>query len=276
MALGGGGNAPSPPKKPAPGPSVTQTLHQPPFDPRIRNIHNPMGAGTAKFERGFMVWDVTYCAAAGYSPHDPPSVSFLFNPSTVQASYSLSDSTAQAAMIFGVTAGGASSAPYVGLQQSMNFTLMFDRTYEVNSGATSGAGFDAKVNGVEADVRAMKQFTGMFAAATSQSGAYTSALPSGQKPVQATGTGYGPQQGIMLMMPSYCFFGSGQIGGTSQYYGYVGSWNVQYTHFNTFMVPMRCVVDIEYTLLPLATNNFAELSNGAVIALEIAQNQLTL
>ena len=207
----------------------------------------------------------------------------------MQASYSLSDSTAQAAMIFGVAGGGT---PYVGLQQQMNFTIMFDRTYEVQwppNGVAQYAGQDVVEMGCEVDVRQVKQFTGMFSNASGSSSFYTSganatnptagatALGSGggvnQQITQATGEGIGPQQGIMLMMPSYCYFGSSIAGGTSQYYGYVDSWDVQYTHYTNLMVPIRCVVDIEYTLLPLQSNNLAEFNNTAVKALANSQNQ---
>jgi hypothetical protein len=278
-----GGGVPTPAAKPAT--STVTTLHQPPFDPRLQHgSQNPLGIGTAAFDRGFMVWDTSLTATAGYSASDPPSVSFLFNPSTVQASYSLSDSTAQAAMIYGVASGG-NSIPYVGLQQQMNFTIMFDRTYEVQwppGGIAQYAGQDVVEMGCEVDVRQIKQFTGQFSASAGNSGFYTSssgttagatALGTGQTITQATGIGIGPQQGIMLMMPSFCYFGSSIAGGTSQYYGYVDSWNVQYTHYTNLMVPIRCVVDIEYTLLPQASNNLGEFNNSAVKALAAQQNQ---
>ena len=238
-----------------------------------------------------MVWDTQFTAGAGYSETDPPAVSFLFNPSTVQASYSLSDSTAQAAMIFGVAGGGT---PFVGLQQQMNFTIMFDRTYEVQwppNGVAQYAGQDVVEMGCEVDVRQVKQFTGMFSNSAGTGGFYTSganatnptagatALGTGgngapnQTITQATGLGIGPQQGIMLIMPSFCYFGSSIAGGTSQYYGYVDSWDVQYTHYTNLMVPIRCVVDIEYTLLPQASDNLAEFNNAAVKLLSSGQNQ---
>jgi hypothetical protein len=259
------------------------TIHQPKFDPRMQTVVNPLGVGNAQFERGFMIWDQSLCTGTGYSAQDPPAVSFLFNPSTIQASYSMSDSTAQAAMLFG-TPGGT---PFVGLQQTMNFTVMFDRTYEVNMGQGSGITSDLEADpqkmGCEVDIRQMKQFTGMFSGQNAATGFYATtgstesagALGTGQTPTQATGMGAGPQQGIMLIMPSYVYFGSSLNGGTSQYYGYINEWDVQYTHFTNTMVPIRCVVDVTFTLLPLQSDNLAEQQNGAVIALQNAQNQGT-
>jgi hypothetical protein len=292
-------------KTPAPAPTAkpVDTIIQPKFDKRMRTVRNPLNGGQAQFDRGFMVWDTAFTQAAGYDPKNPPAVSFLFNPSTVQASYSLSDSTAQAAMIFGVAGGGT---PFVGLQQQMNFTIMFDRTYEVQWPVTAApatpwsaggdtvaeyAGQDVIEMGCEVDVRQMKQFTGMFSNANTGSGAgfYTTganatnptagatALGSQgsitQTINQATGSGAGPQQGIMLIMPSFCYFGSSIVGGTSQFYGYVDSWDVQYTHYTNLMVPIRCVVDVEYTLLPQASDNLAEFTNAAVKILADNQNQ---
>lgn len=288
------------------------TIAQPPFDKRMTSIHNPLTNGGGGFERGFMVWDTTFTGTAGYSAASPPYINFLFNPSTVQASYSMSDSTAQAALIFGV--GGGSGVPWVGLQQSMNFTIMFDRSYELNSdiGLTDPTNPIASM-GCEVDVRMMKQFTGMFSTASGDSGYYTSAaatatsgggtgggasggasggtststttsgtgLPTAlgtnqPAPTQATGLTNGPQQGIMLMMPSYCYFGFGGEGGTSQYYGYVQNWDVQYTHYTSTMIPIRCVIDVTYTLLPQAGNSAAELTNAAVKALSANQIQQAL
>src|SRR5580692_8573946 len=41
------------------------TLMQPPFDPRMRSVRNPLGGGIAAFDRGFMVWDTAFTAGAG-------------------------------------------------------------------------------------------------------------------------------------------------------------------------------------------------------------------
>jgi hypothetical protein len=39
------------------------------------------------------------------------------------------------------------------------------------------------------------------------------------------------------------------------YYGYVDSFDVTFTHFTQFMVPMRAAVDVSFTLLPLNTTS---------------------
>lgn len=271
----------APKKTTTPAVKAASTLKQPPFDPRMRSVHQPFMAGDSTFSRGFMVWDTTTAGDIGYSASDPPYVAFLFNPSTVQSAYQIQSTAATSTMIFGVpTASGAHIAPYTQLGQSMSFTIMFDRTYEVNSPNSTrpgeGLGSDVYTMGCEVDVRAMKQFTGMFSSAFTGTGGYytnTSTTTTTQQTfTPANGVGVGPQQGLMLMIPSYVYFGSDLIGGTSQFYGYISYWDVQYTHFTATMVPIRCVVDITYTLLPLSSSAAAEYSNSAVEALASSQN----
>lgn len=267
--------------------AASNFLTQPPFDPRMRSIADPLNSGSnpVKFDRGFMVWDVSYAASfgAGYNTSNAlPYVNFLFNPSTVQASYQLSNTAAQAANMYGISTAGASVA-YVSLQQQMSFTIMFDRTYEIWDQSTY-AGSNASTMGCEADVAQMKQFTGMFAAANAYgnptttgtnvfSAPLTTGTYGGQTVQAATGQGIGPQQGLMLMIPSYVYFCSSPVGGgVGQYYGYIDAWSVQYTHYSNQMVPIRCVVDIEYTLLPNSSSATSQIQNGAVQNLQAYQD----
>ncbi len=34
------------------------------------------------------------------------------------------------------------------------------------------------------------------------------------------------------------------------YYGFISDWSVQVTQWTQFMIPMRCVINIDFTLLP--------------------------
>lgn len=249
-------------KKPAP---KIKPFQQPPFDPRIRILAQPFGTGTTPLQRGHMSWDpavpwpAPYGNGSGASSQtwaDAAKVFFLFNPSVVAASYQLSDATAQSALIYPATS--VQPILRVPLQQQISFTIMFDRTYEMMSAA---AATTSKVDptgqtmqnlGVELDILALKQFTGMFA--TVYSGNDPLASPSGStssadtSSVNSAGSGPGVQQGVMQMTFSYVYFGVPQKG--LQYYGYIDSWDVQYTHFTQSMTPMRAVVDISFTLLP--------------------------
>lgn len=74
-------------------------IAQPPFSSKIQTLYYPLGGGNfGTLERGYMVWDSTI-PVQGYSGQ--AMVNFLFNPSTVTATYSLiPDTSVQAAMLF--------------------------------------------------------------------------------------------------------------------------------------------------------------------------------
>jgi hypothetical protein len=233
-------------------------IQQPPFDPRIRSLSRPFQSGSAtgastNIQRGYMAWDPQIPWPKPYSANQSwagaPKVLFLFNPSTVEASYQISDATAQSALIYPITQ--VQPILRVPLQQQVGFTIMFDRTYEMNTGGT--ANVSMKQFGVELDILAMKQFTGMF---TDVYPGNNPLLDANGNPVPGNPTNVNPtklnangiNQGIMQLALSYVYFAAPTNG--LRYYGYCDSWDVSYTHFAQNMVPMRAVVDISFTLLP--------------------------
>jgi hypothetical protein len=269
---------------------------QPPFDNRIHTIYNPLGfaSGTsnpnfstplgfgnpsgatfptaAVIQRGFMSWDPNNQWSPPYSKNNnwagAPKVLFLYNPSTVEASYSIDNIGAQASLMYPVATSNTNLV--LPLQQTVGFTIMFDRTYEMNTASSSP---QMQALGCEVDVLAMKQFTGMFSSVGSAN--VQSGDPASGNPFLGTGTAApntiptlnaalntaNPNsgavlQGVMCYQPSYVFFGAPQA--SICYYGVVSSWDVQYTHFAQNMVPMRCVIDVSYTLLPPPTTSVAK------------------
>jgi hypothetical protein len=183
---------------------------QPGFDSRIQSLTKPFAAnsnvtgsgpsgnngsqnigGGNNIQRGFMQWDVSNGWPAGYgdakgtgaavSGSKPAVVNFLFNPSTVSASYQMTDSTAQTALMYPLSTSGQAQ-PLVPIQQQVSFSLMFDRTYELNSSSSNA---DMKDFGVWLDVAAMMQFTGMFAAIYQGN----AAALTGSAPSSASGSG---------------------------------------------------------------------------------------
>ena len=72
------------------------------------------------------------------------------------------------------------------------------------------------------------------------------------------------------MALAYIFFGA--PGASLVYYGYVSYWDVTYTHFAQNMVPMRAVVDVSFTLLPLPTSSAAVTATKAAGATAAGQN----
>jgi hypothetical protein len=279
---------PTPPPNPAtpgtPGgtPATQQipTYHQPPFDPRMTAHSYPLGTGTNEYTRGFLQWDTSQGTPGGsYDPKDPAYVWFLYNPSTISTSYQMADGQAQGALNYSNTQGATnSSGLLIPIQQQTSFTIMFDRTYEMNDiGTLSNGNIGTQLTnwGVEVDIAALRQYTGMFAsvypgnadfnpfqsasaaaggaaAPTAQAQAYTKSVSAANDLFGAT------SQGIMQLTIGYVHFGGvGAAPGSTtfaswgiSYYGYIDSWSVEYTHFTQRMVPMRAVVDISFTLLP--------------------------
>lgn len=222
-------------------------IPQPKFDNRIYTLKYPLGGdqyGTLK--HGSMVWEKP---VIGYS--DVARMQFLYNPSTVTATYSLTpDISVQAGLLF-PTAYNQTELR-VPLSQSVEWSLLFDRTYELwGQYDTNGKPLQNKgpynnnpsVVGVLADIRQMQQFTGMNVSYFSDNTNNTGSALSAE---------FTKQQGIMQPVFSYVFFGDSN---NLWYYGYVSEWEVTITHWTQFMVPMRCVINITFTMMPLYTSN---------------------
>lgn len=266
VSSGGVSTSAGPPTGTTPGTS-SSIYSQPAFDPRIRTLSRPFSTGTTPIQRGYMVWDpaVPWVApygsgsASGQSFTSAPKVLFLYNPSTIEASYTISSTSYMSALLYPVTT--LSVTPRVQLQQQVGFTIMFDRTYEMNSAGQSAL---MKQYGVELDVLAMKQFTGMFASldstadgSTNPTTGSTGGQGSTADPINNPS---GIMQGVMQVAYSYVEFAPGT---GLQYYGYVDEWDVSYTHFNQNMIPMRCVIDVSFTLMPPPTGNASGSSSTA-------------
>ena len=227
---------------------------QAPFDKRITSITLPGASSSQTITRGYMKQAQPM---PGYST--PFKFQFLYNPSTVEATYYVQSSGAALSMLF--PNPGDSSDLAVPINQSVCWTVMFDRTYELNSGAYNDSGqvvsgsaaqptpegvtADPTVYGVWADVVQLQFFTGMM---------LTAGQAQGQNGVTTNVSGapsanFAGSQGFMMMIPCYVYFGGGTQSNIN-YYGYISEWDVTFTHWTQWMVPMRCVIDISFTMLP--------------------------
>jgi hypothetical protein len=183
-----------------------------------------------------MIWDKPI---PGYSGR--AVVRYLYNPSTVSADYNIADASAQAALNFPNPGDSANLA--IPLSQTAQWSLMFDRTFELwqsyeSTGLPIG-GNDSSSGGtlgVQADVNAFMQFTGML---TNYSGGTQNVTGSITK-----------DKGIMQLVPSWAFFGNNNVSNGLIFYGYINEWSVQYTHFTQYNVPMRAVISVNWTMLP--------------------------
>jgi hypothetical protein len=213
------------------------------------------GGSAQQLQRGFMIWDSTEnLTSLGYAAGTAAQVNFLFNPSQVTAQYQITDASVQGKLMLQV-AGDVTKA-FIPLQQTVEFALLFDRTYEMWSlqGNPAPAGTNPatalQILGVDVDIRALRQFTGMTASgggtnptATITSGANGATLNS-----LAPGQPGNLSQGIMQPIRSFVYFGA--PGSGISFYGYISEWDVTYTHFNAVMIPIRAAVNISFTLLP--------------------------
>lgn len=242
------------------------TLKQPTFAPQLQTLAFPMtGGGFGPLQRGFMRWD------DGKQPKglitNDATVHFLFNPASVTADYAMSFNYG-ATLQFPVP--GDQSILRVPLSQTVQWSLLFDRTYELIGAYTpggvsktrNGASNDPAVVGVMADIYQLQQFTGMTVTYTT-SGKATSTVGTDKKQ-QFTG-----HQGILQLIPSFVYFGGGNH--VLYYYGYISEWSVEYTHFTQKMVPQRAAVDITMTMLP--HDNLTPTANAGAAAASASTRQ---
>jgi hypothetical protein len=246
-------------------------LIQPSFDPRIRAYPSAMGVPVS-VDRGYMIWDLkggNLGYTGGLYGDGRDQVNFLFNPSTINSSFSVANASLQAAFLYPVP--GSTSTLLAPLQQTVSFDLYYDRTYELNYGTGANGNGTQKANdpgviGCQADVLQWMQFTGMLANLNNVSNVQT-LLTGGAAfgsttniPTSALGNG-----GIMIMVPCWLYFSNltqakaltktqansvQALNSQLAYYGYVDSWSVNYTHWTQQMVPIRCVISVEFTMLP--------------------------
>lgn len=222
-------------------------ISQPRFDSRIYKLTYPLqggrnpGQGTLK--HGFMVWEKPIPGYSGLA-----KIHFLYNPSTVEADYPISDSTAQAVLNF--PNPGDKADLRVPLSQTASWSVLYDRTYELWGSYHSDGkprehiGKDKNnpsVVGVLADIIQFQQFTGMMVGFSPGTASVSGAPDSS----------FAGHQGIMQIVPSYVYF-SDQF--NLSFYGYISEWDVQVTHWTNFMVPMRCVINVSFTMLPPPQN----------------------
>lgn len=215
---------------------------QPKFDNRIFRLIFPL-TGPTHFGRGYMIWDKPI---TGYS--DRATVNFLYNPSVVSAQFAMSDPNAAASLLFPNAHDNLDLR--IPLNQTVSWSILYDRTYELwgqyNHDGTAkqtlgSQGNNPAVIGVLADIFQMQQFTGMNVQFQN----------TGNSVAGAPKSSFTKHQGILQLIPSFVYFGGKDA---ASYYGFVSEWDYQITHWTQHMVPMRCVINISFTMLPPPSN----------------------
>lgn len=252
----------TPTSKKSGGGSGLTLYRQPIFDQRMRTLAWPMNSAQTgntfsdiELVRGVLVWD----QATPYQSQ--PEVNFLFNPTTVTVAYNMDAMDVASTLMFRSPQDTAQAA--FAMNQSVSISLYFDRTFElwgsynpetgvprhqpkpVRAGKTTYYEYnvmDPTVFGVDVDILAFKQVTGQLLQQYSLNGTLGGPIPNAG--------GYTPglsQQGVMTMIPTWMFLGPTETG--MSFYGYISDFTVTVTHFTQYMVPMRCVIDLDFALM---------------------------
>lgn len=256
---GGGGQGGSKSRLPS-------LVTQPKFAAQIQSQRPALGENIA-LQRGYMLWAQpmkSIYGGGGPVNDGRDMIRFLFNPSTISTDYNVGNASLQAAMMYTVPGDqGNLLAPL--LFQTVSWQLYFDRTYELNFSKSSSAINDPAVIGCQADVYQFMQFTGVLAALNKQQAQSIQGVGGAQVGSTQTGTsGLVRTGGIMMMVPCYVYFGNAlqqmnqnvnsanfnAVGSQLSFYGYISEWSVTYTHWTSNMVPIRCSISVNFTMLP--------------------------
>lgn len=261
-------------------------LQQPNFSAETLSIPFPMQGGASspfsyKVKKGYLQWDKTTVPSAyqtsgstsGKSGNTKgkggstgskngktattksstanqavATVDFQYNPSTT--SYSSSNVGAQAAAAAVFQDSSDSSILTTPMQQTISFDLLFNRIYEVqgsyNTDGTPKGGsgiMDATVHGCYVDILAMAQFCGQLAGDNGAGKNNTKQAPPKQNNINTSIVFQGPS----FLIRSWLVLGADD---TCLYYGYVSDWSYQIAAWTQFMVPVTCVISVDFTLLP--------------------------
>jgi hypothetical protein len=216
-------------------------IENPPFHPNILNI--PMRQLSATqlspdFElyRGLMSTRVSQnVSAQGTQQY---RVNFLYNPASIDESRTLDLNNN---VLPSYARKPDDPGQYkTGLNATVSFSLLFDRTFEMWD--SSYADTDAAKYGITTDVNALYNMLNINQLNT-------------QTPVSLSSGDFASTQqyalvvqGTMAAIPVDLYFGY-KSPGALKYFGYVSQFDVTYTHFSQKMVPMRCAIQIGFTLM---------------------------
>lgn len=165
-------------------------------------------------------------------------VNFLYNPSTIEETRAL-DINSEVLPTLARNPGDP-SAYKTGLATTVNFSLLFDRTYELWDKAYNGT--DEGTFGCLVDVNAFYNMLGINALQVAtlsnlQHGAASQRLADGNHSIVTSGP--------MSAIPVDLYFGYQSVGAL-KYFGIVTDLDITYTHFTQKMVPMRVAIGIGF------------------------------
>lgn len=205
----------------------TKSYSNPPFDARIAS-KNPWFPPISR--RGSIVQTKEWWSNQK-SQNQPYSLRFLWNPSEISESESLATGQLPPGELTPAQAAAMTILP--GLT-TLNFQLLFDRTYEVMSGTTRF--------GVRDDIDALDRCVGI----ENNSG---NILSVPLYFIFGPALQYGPFASGLTKTATPELLSSGNFFSPLTFLGYVSSINKVYSHFSSDMIPIRASVDITATQL---------------------------
>lgn len=216
-------------------PSKTGVISNPPFDSRTGRRGGVDSTG--KFimmtrdmlKRGYMITDVAGQNSRRYA------LNFQYNPTSFAHSASLQADIPSLGTEDGGSGQGADWTAFVANSgQSVDFSLLFDRTYET---WITDKNKPASLQGCLADVKVLYAMLGLY---------YSSSAAGGGGTVQnPLSIGVLSPTGVLQATPVWIYFGP-----LMQYYGIIQSLNVTFTHFTQDMTPVRAAVNLSLAVLP--------------------------
>ncbi|MFC9505400.1 hypothetical protein [Streptomyces sp. NPDC057002] len=216
------------------------------FDPRIQNIPSYLPGEKGSnygLKRGYMVTAFPKGQSGRFY-----MLNFLYNPSTVQVSHGID--AANQVMPAYTRSDQDKGTPLVAAGGTLSFSLLFDRSYEM-SDSTQFNKIEGTY-GVMADIHVLYNMVGINAPQQVWNQGDAEAAESSVDANQVIG--------VMQMNPVWCRFGQARhamrdkLPGLSrmEYFGYVSSLDITYTHFSQRMTPVRCAVSISMQLMSTA------------------------
>lgn len=233
---------------------ATSTFTNPPFDKRMTAskpwlmpaASQSTGAGASQtqvLERGYIIQDQPQAGIKN-------QCNFLYNPSVLYANHVAESNVVVDSNAVNPNPLTAADSLLMPLQSTLQFSLLFDRFYEMYDPASNGSA--AWTDGVFADINALYRITGISSPVAAVSGTSGTTAAVSSDTAFAAGTYIKGAVGPMRYVPARFYF-AGSRSGILNYYGVITSLNITYTHFTQQMIPFRCQVDIIASILPTPT-----------------------
>jgi len=181
---------------------------------------------------------------------------FMLNPSSITTDCAMNVDVAAPSQ---VDPTAMQQGAYWVQNQTISFSLVFNRMYEVWQGGVKGpnGGPGPSDIGCRWDIRAIERLMGIYDAKADYPGTNKSQKMSGQTGLGTYGAGDRPPQGLSLQ----CVFGGAN---SIQFQGMIAGFDYTYTMFDHNMVPIEAQCDIQIMRMYLPNLSSADIVNPLI------------